>query len=104
MSSLTGSEVENPDPPPPEENDFDRVVIRIGWDGTAPTWQINGANIPSIDQIREQLAALADIKIDAPLVLHPDPNVPLGFVITAYDEAKLAGFPKVSFAVNAQGK
>jgi biopolymer transport protein ExbD len=32
--------------------------------------------------------------------VHPDENVPVGYVIEVYDHAKLAGFTKVSFALN----
>ncbi|MEZ6096926.1 MAG: biopolymer transporter ExbD [Pirellulaceae bacterium] len=99
MSSTLGTQpVEALDPPP--DADFDNVVIRIGWDGSRPNWKINDTPIESFEQIRAHLQALASVKVDAPLILHPDPAVPLGYVIQSYDEAKLTGFQKVSFAVN----
>jgi biopolymer transport protein ExbD len=100
MSSALGNETADPDIPPPEQMDFDQVVIRIGWVNNLPHYRINNEPVGSLELVRERLLALARVKVDVPLVLHPDPPVPLGFVISAYDEAKLAGFQKVSFAVN----
>ncbi len=99
MSSQMGTANDPIDEPPPEE-DFERVVIRIGWDGQNPTWKINETTVATFDDIRDNLTRLVQIKADAPLVLHPDPTVPLGYVISAYDAAKIVGFSKVSFAVN----
>ncbi len=89
------------DPPPPD--DFQRVVIRIGWDGQSPQYRVNQSVVPSLDELRALMASLRAIKADSPLILHPDSNVPLAFVIGAYDEAKLAGFTQVAFAVNPRG-
>lgn len=103
MSTTIGTEMVDPQTPPPEEADFDQVVIRIGWNGTEPQYSINGSPVENFEAIQDSLSSLAQVKVDAPLILHPDPPVPLGFVIQAYDEAKLAGFQKVSFAVNRAG-
>ena len=102
MSELTGSDPVN-QVEPPEPKDFDDVIVRIAWDGQAPTWKINDQLFGSIEEVKTQLSAIADIQTDAIVVLHPDPIVPLGIVIGAYDTAKLSGFSKVSFAVNPQG-
>jgi biopolymer transport protein ExbD len=92
MSAQLGSDVSQITDPPPEK-DFDNLVIRIGWNGTAPTWKINDQPVESIQAVSEHLNTVATIKADAPVIL-------LGYVIRAYDAAKLAGFGKVSFAVN----
>lgn len=99
MSAQMGSDsVEQAEPLP--EQDFDNIVVRIGYDGSAPTWKINDELISSLDDVRTHLAAVASVKNNAPLILRPDAIVPLGYVIEAYDVAKLVGFQKVSFAVN----
>ena len=101
MSSQLGSDpVDLTDPPP--EADFDDLVIKIGWDGTNPTWALNGNTIGSLDELRDRLVAVADIEIAAPVILDPSGVVPLGNVIEVYDISKLAGFSKVSFAVNPE--
>jgi len=101
LSAQMGSDPVEIDQPPPEK-DFDDVVVRIGWNGEQPNWKINDQEVESIAQMRERLSAIAGIKTDAPVILHPDGIVPLGFVIEVYDVAKLAGFDAVSFAVNPE--
>ena len=54
----------------------------------------------SIEEVETILQSIAAIKIDAPVILHPDSIVPLGYVIEAFDVSKQVGFQKVSFAVN----
>ncbi|HMP80719.1 MAG TPA: biopolymer transporter ExbD [Pirellulaceae bacterium] len=99
MRSQLGSENQTvAEPPPPD--DFQRVVIRIGWTGEAPIYRVNQTVVPSVDELRVLMANLSSIKPDSPLILHPDSSVPLGLVIGTYDEAKLAGFDQVAFAVN----
>ncbi len=99
MSELTGSDpVEQAEPPPPR--DFDDLVVRIGWSGDAPTWRINNQLSPSLADVQRQLLTISEIQTGALVILHPDPMVPLGFVIEAYDAAKASGFEQVSFAIN----
>lgn len=87
---------------PLPEQDFDSVVIRLRYDGTLPDWTINDQPMNSVGQVSNTLDTLAKINIDAPIIVHPDENVPLGYVIEIYDVSKLAGFDKVSFAVNTK--
>ena len=98
MSAQMGSEPAEANEPPPEA-DFENVVIRIDWNNERPAWQINDVPVESLDQLREQLSVISAVKIDAPVILHPEQIVPLGNVIEVYDISKLAGFQKVSFAV-----
>ncbi len=90
------SEITEPLP----EQDFDNVVIRVRWDGSLPDWTINEQGFETIQDVFQTLSQLAAVKIDAPIIVHPDENVPMGWVIEVYDQAKLAGFQKVSFALN----
>ncbi len=101
MSAQMGAEPAELDEPPPEA-DFENVVIRIRLIDEQPVWQINDVPIESIDQLRTQLSAISEVKIDAPVILHPEQVVPLGDVIEVYDISKLAGFQKVSFAVTPE--
>lgn len=98
MGNLADVEIE-----PPPEKDFDDIVIKITWDGQAPRWFVNDAPVSSLETLGLHLAQIAQIKIDAPIILHPEPLVPIGHVIEAFDVAKLGGFEKVSFAVNSRG-
>ena len=102
LSAQTGQDPAQQVDPPPEQ-DFDNIVIKIGWDGVKPTWSINEQPLPSLDDIGQRLAVIAKIQVAAPVILHPESGVPLGFVIEAYDMAKLTGFAKIAFAVNPAG-
>src|SRR5262245_37754225 len=100
LSALTGSGTSTVDTPPPPEADFENIVVRILWQGATPTWTVNDAPVTSLAQLKGSLAQVARIKRDAPVILHPDPDVPLGNVIDVYDLSRLVGFEKVQFAAS----
>ena len=101
LSVQTGNLAADLNDPPPEQ-DFDKVVIRLRWDDGLPDWSINDQPLESIVDVANTLQSLARINLDAPIVIPPDPPVPLGFVIELFDVARLAGFAKVSFAVTPE--
>jgi biopolymer transport protein ExbD len=96
-SSAGTSQVEEP---PPEEIDFEQVVIRVLWRGGRPSWTINDQPITNLAAVRSRLATIAQIKQDAPVILDPDPAAPLGHVIDLYDAARLENFQRVQFAAS----
>ena len=95
LSSLPGNLVAVEDPPP--EADFENVVVRIHWIGNQPGWTINDQQADSLDQLHQRLQAIARVKQDAPVILHPDEDVPLGDVIDVFDISRLVGFEKIQF-------
>jgi biopolymer transport protein ExbD len=100
LSAVTGTSANPIDQPPPPEADFDNVVVRILYTGQEPAWTVNGVPVGGLDELRGQLTTIANIKRDAPVVLHPDPEVHLGDVIEVYDVARLVGFDRVQFAAS----
>jgi len=100
LSASTGIGAPNSETPPPPEADFEDVVVRILWQNSTPTWTVNDAPIASLAELRQSLAGVARIKRDAPVILHPDSDVPLGNVIDVYDISRRVGFEKVQFAVS----
>ncbi len=100
LSEQLGSDVAQDVDPLPED-DFEKIVVRINWDGANPAWSINSEAVGSIDEVKSFLAGVAKVKLNATVILHPESIVPLGHVIQAYDVAKSVGFVKVSFAVNS---
>lgn len=102
LSLASGSGESSADVPPPPEADFEDVVVRILWQGSAPAWLVNDAPVPSLTALRQSLAQVARIKRDAPVILHPDADVPLGNVIDVYDISRLVGFEKVQFAASRE--
>jgi len=95
LSSLPGNQAAVEDPPP--EADFENVVIRIHWIDDQPGWTINDQQADSLDQLHQRLQAIARVKQDAPVILHPDEEVPLGDVIDVFDISRLVGFEKIQF-------
>ena len=93
----TGQTV-NVDEPPPEI-EFEDIVVRISFTNNQPAWSVNGQPVASLSEVRSQLALVADIKIDSPVILHPDETVPVGNVIDVYDATRLAGFTLIQFAI-----
>lgn len=101
VSAPQASGAGSPAETPPPEDDFDQVVVRILWTDGHPAWQVNGQQLGGLPEVRNTLAAVARVKADAPVILHPDPEVPLGHVIDIYDLTRLVGFPQVQFAASA---
>ncbi|MHB9078166.1 MAG: ExbD/TolR family protein [Pirellulaceae bacterium] len=97
-SAGTGSTAAD-EPPPPEE-DFEKVVVRVLWVTDQPAWKINDASVETLQEVRSRLEAIANIKRDAAVILHPDQEVPLGHVIDLYDIARRVGFAKIQFAAS----
>jgi biopolymer transport protein ExbD len=100
LTAVAGNQPASPDEPPPPEEDFDKIVIRVMWAGQQPAWRINEQQAGSLAQLRNRLEAIANIKRDAPVILHPDGDVPLGDVIDVYDLTRLVGFEKIQFAAS----
>ena len=95
LSTLLGNQAALEEPPP--EADFEDVVIRIHWTGDQPGWTVNDQQADSLAQLQQRLQAIAQVKQDAPVILHPDEEVPLGDVINVFDLSRLVGFEKIQF-------
>ena len=86
----------------PELEDLERVVVRVGWNGSSPNWVVNDVPVDSFNAVRARLQAVAAIKATLPVLVDPFPTVPLGHVIDVYDVARQAGFENVQFATPAE--
>ena len=95
LSTLLGNQAALEEPPP--EADFEDVVIRIHWTGDQPGWTINDQQADSLAQLHQRLQAIAQVKQDAPVILHPDEEVPLGDVFNVFAISRLIGFEKIQF-------
>ena len=89
---------------PPPEADFQPVVIRVvpGADAVGAatvTWTINGRPATSISAVRKSLTDVFQVQPQAPVVIHPEPDTPVQYVIEAYDAARIVGFDEVELAV-----
>ncbi len=100
VSAQHGTDPTSTDEPPPPDEDFEDIVIRILWTDDRPAWRINDEPSASLADVQSTLQTIARIKPDAPVILHPDSDVPLGHVIDAYDVTRLEGFDEVQFAAS----
>lgn len=99
LSVAAGNQEAKPMEPRPEA-DFDDVVVRIRWLNEQPSWSINDNPVASLAELQERLMIIQEIKRDAPVILHPDKQVPLGHVIDVYDRSRSAGFDRIQFAAS----
>jgi len=88
----------------PEEADFDNLIVRISMNGNVPSWMVNDQPFDSVDAVKQQLKAIADISTEAPVILYPQQDVPLEHIMNAWDGAKLSGFAKVQFAISGESQ
>jgi biopolymer transport protein ExbD len=100
VSQSQGSQTSTTETPP--EADFDPVVIQIVIQGDRIAWNVNEQPLSSLAELRGLLLKLAAIKRDAPVILHPLPQVELGAVIDVYDLARVTGFEKIQFVAEAE--
>ena len=86
---------------PPEIEELENVVIKLGVVDGAPRWEVNARVCRAPAEVRDTLARLAAIEKRLPIVLDIDGAVPLGDAIDLYDWCRLAGFEQVRFAAPA---
>ena len=84
---------------PSADIEFEDIVVRISFTDDQPGWSVNGQPAASLTEVRNRLALVAEIKVDSPVILHPDESVPVGNVIDVYDVTRLAGFTQIQFAI-----
>jgi biopolymer transport protein ExbD len=101
QAESTGS-VGNSQQPPPPEADFPDIVVRIVWTAGRPGWSVNQEPAAGLPDVREKLARVFAILREAPVIIHPDPEVPLGHVIDLYDLVRRIGFAKVQFTASQE--
>lgn len=87
-------------PEPREEVDIEPVVVRILFVGGQPQWMVNDRPAGSLGEVRDILREVGQVKKDVPVIVDPDPAVPLVHVVDVYDAARGLGLAKVQFAAH----
>lgn len=93
LSGTSSAQIVLPDP----EN-LDQAVIRLGFEGQKPYWQIEDNHCNSLREVRDILRKLREIKQDLPVIIDSKENVPMEHVIDVYDACRSAGLTKIQFA------
>jgi len=82
--------------------DFPELVVRVRWANGRPTWSVNDEPVPALLEVQHKLTRVFAINPEAPVIVHPDQEVPLGHVIDLYDLTRRIGFRKVQFAASQE--
>jgi len=82
----------------PPDMDFQRIVVRLVGQATDPVFEIDKKQYAGLDQVEAFLSQVVNINPDAPVIIHPNDDIQLGFVISLFDVTRRCGFTKVSFA------
>lgn len=99
--SLPGSTA-SPIAADPALADLDEVVIKLLWGDQGISWEINRRAYHRLAEVYAVLAAVAKVRIDLPVILDVDPQVPLENVIDVYDLCRQIGLRKVQFAASEE--
>jgi biopolymer transport protein ExbD len=84
-----------------EWEDLDEIVVKILWRAGRVGWQINERNYDELGDVRAVLDAMAGVRVDIPVILDVDGDVPLENVVDVYDLCRHIGLQRVQFAVSA---
>lgn len=98
VSISTGSSDSDMLDPPPEDLDFDNIVVRITGDADQIALSMNDEPVENLATLGDRLKKICAIKSDAPVILHPDPTVSYGDVMQVYDLSRISGFDTVQIA------
>ena len=86
----------------PLEEDLDEITVEILHRPDRPAWRVNGRNYDRLEQVGAVLRAAAEIKIDLPVILDVDAEVPIEYVIDAVDLCRRIGLRRIQFAVSSE--
>ena len=95
--------------PDQEWEDLDEIVVKILWRDGRPHWQIemrgqeaNQRVCRDLNELGGALAAIARVRIDLPVILDVEGDVPLENVIDVYDLCRQIGLERIQFAASLE--
>ena len=88
-------------PQPQERRELGKIVARVYVDDSGRVRQaIDGAAQESLAQVERTFIALQEIDPEVPVIVDPDPNVPIESVLDVYDAARRAGLSAIKFTAS----
>ena len=87
-------------PADPTVVDLEEIVVKLQQREGRTRWRINDRDYFSLVDVRAVLQAAARVKIDLPVILDVDPDVPMEDVIDIYDLCRGVGLQRVQFAAS----
>lgn len=98
VSEMSAQSGQSDRPPDPNMEIIDRVIIKGSYANGRATWTLNDIQLTDVTQLRNRLEALGKLQPDAPVIIDPDGQVPIGEVVMVYDAARQVGLSRVSMA------
>ncbi len=83
-----------------EWEDLDEIVVNVLWREGRVAWEINRRELEGLAEVRAVLEAAAAVKIDLPVILDVEGDVPIEDVIDVYDVCRQIGLVKVQFTAS----
>jgi biopolymer transport protein ExbD len=83
----------------PLELPLEQVIVRTKLAEGRATWTINEESYTSLAGVEQVLRGVFAAAPEVPVILHNEPDVPLGDVIDVYDLSRVVGFETIQFAV-----
>ena len=80
---------------------LDVARIRIMYDGT-PYFTVEENRCTTIMEVKSVLLALSELRMDYPVIIDPEGNVPMEHVLAVYDVCRSAGLTQIQFAATAR--
>jgi biopolymer transport protein ExbD len=83
-----------------EWQDLEEIVVNVVWRDGRPGWRVSGRSLQGLDEVRAVLQAAAAVKIDLPVILDVEGDVPIEYVIDVYDVCRAIGLARIQFAAS----
>ncbi|TWU36661.1 Biopolymer transport protein ExbD/TolR [Novipirellula aureliae] len=80
---------------------FDEIVIRLVSSGDMVQIQMNGQPIENSQMLKGRVAEILRIGVQPPVIVDPDPGVPMAEAVRIYDLLRTVGVDRVMFAAKA---
>ena len=88
-NSTSGGTESDPIPDPlADQND---IVIRLEMRADEVVFLLNETEIANLEDLTTRLSRIVSIRSDVPIVVDPNPDVPIGYAIAAFDTARGVG-------------
>ncbi len=85
----------------PLQEDLDEITVTVFRRDDRTAWQVNQRDYDRLEDVGAVLSAAAEIKIDLPVILDVDAEVPIEDVIDVYDLCRRIGLRRIQFAVSS---
>jgi biopolymer transport protein ExbD len=86
--------------PPPEitTQSLEQIIIKIASTPQGTVTSVNGQPLASFDDLKVRLQAIAQVNLNAPVIIDPEAKVVAKQVVIAYDWARATGLTNVFLA------